>query len=151
MVEKKYIINIYKVVCRRTGAVYIGSTSLSLKDRLARHRSQCKRYNNNKTQYSTECYNIINDNEHEIQLLEVVQTEIKLDALLREGFHIENHINNGYYVVNKCKSGKFLSLGTSEYYKQYYQEKYKEYHKNYYQQHKDEIKQRYQQKKLLRL
>ena len=42
---------IYKIVCNKTGLVYIGSTCKTLETRLKGHMNDCKRYLNKKSNH----------------------------------------------------------------------------------------------------
>ena len=125
---------IYKIVCNITGKVYIGSTTLSLSQRLVQHRTDYNRWKNGKRDFTTS-FGIIENGNYDIVLIEEYPCENKENLYQRERFYIES-IN----CVNKYIPTRTL--------KEYYIEnadKIKEYHKIYYIDNADKIK---EQKKL---
>jgi hypothetical protein len=67
---------IYKIVCNKTGKIYIGSTCELLCQRLAKHRSQYKSFISGTKGYITS-FDIIKDNDYDIILIEDVNAENK--------------------------------------------------------------------------
>ena len=129
---------IYKIVCNTTGLQYIGSTcNPYLSTRLAGHRSDYKRYLQNKTRYISS-FEVLKNNNYEIILLESYPCETKDQLHARERFYI---INNE--CVNMIKNvGLANELGYIEYKKQYRtenKEKIAESKKQYYTKNKEKI------------
>lgn len=136
---------IYKIVCNITGNCYIGSTcNPKLSQRLAQHRKNYKDYLNGKYNYTTS-FDIIENGNYEIILLELFPCVCKEQLLARERYYIE---------TNNCVN-KYLPLRTKkEYYEEHkdkikeqrkeYREKNKiqngEYFRKYYELHKEQLK-----------
>ena len=92
---------IYKIVCNTTGLIYIGSTCEPiLARRLAKHRTDYKRYFDGKSNYITS-FKILENNNYEIILIENVICESKDELHKKERFHIES-----YECVNKHIPGR---------------------------------------------
>jgi len=72
---------VYEIICWTTGLRYIGSTTLSLNDRLNDHISKSKNRNNS-SRY------VIEHNNYEIYELEKCDNEI--DLRIREDYHIRH-------------------------------------------------------------
>ena len=87
---------IYKLVCDTTKKIYIGSTTLKLCKRLAHHNSDFKIYNKGNKKYNTS-YEILENDNYQIVLLENVKCDNREELLQRERFYIEN-----MECVNKC-------------------------------------------------
>ena len=105
--------------------VYIGSTTLTLCQRLAGHRDDNKRGKGLSSSQVIKCIN------HQITLIELCPCSSKEELLMRERFHIEQ-INS----VNKR-----IPIRTDIEYKEYS----KEYSKEYYIEHKEQQKQYHKQ------
>ena len=111
---------IYKIVCNITGLIYIGSTCKPiLTRRLAKHRSDYKRFLNGYKLYLTS-YEVLENNNYDIILIENVVCENK-DALhSRERHYIEslecvNKVIPGrsdkeYYIDNKDKIKEYIKI-----------------------------------------
>lgn len=157
------IYQIQPIIEHDEGDIYIGSTTKNLNTRFTLHKSNFKRYIENKYRntssfYIFEKYGIENC---EIVLLEEFNCETRCELFAKEKEYILN---------NKCVN-KFIPTRTEEEYKKYQAEYYKEHKeyraeyrernkdailnyqaeyreqnkekiKNYYQQNKDAIKQR---------
>lgn len=81
---------IYKIVCNKTGLCYIGSTcEPTLALRLAKHRSNYKTYINGNGNYISS-YQVLENNDYSIVLLESIECNSKDELLARERFYIEN-------------------------------------------------------------
>eukprot|EP00952_Eustigmatos_sp_NYUAD-ZCMA_P012522 50293-Eustigmatos_ZCMA.PRE.1 len=80
---------VYKMVCRVTGLVYVGSTTQTLEQRLAEHLKHYKRWQNGTYVYVTS-YKVIENGKYDIVLLEEVEYETNDQLLRRERHHIEN-------------------------------------------------------------
>lgn len=92
---------IYKLVCNKTGKVYYGSTcEKRLSIRKAKHKNNYKNYLAGKTNFTTS-FNIIENNDYDIVLVELYPCQIKDELLARERFFIENN-----ECVNKSIPGR---------------------------------------------
>jgi len=114
---------IYKIVCRKTGLQYIGSTTEpTLARRMAGHVRNFKRWKKGKFAF-TSSFSVMEENDYYIELVELVPCSSRDELLVRERFHIQN---------NDCVN-KAIPLRTSkEYYednKEVYSEKAKENYK----------------------
>jgi len=81
---------IYKIVCNKTGLVYIGSTSSSLETRLKGHENDCKRYLNKKTNHLISSIFVIVNNDYKIELIENYPCNNKQELIKREYYYIDN-------------------------------------------------------------
>lgn len=121
---------IYKIVCNVTGKIYIGSTCLpTLAKRLAYHRKGYKQYLEQKYPYVSS-FEILENNNYSIILLEEYPCETKDQLLARERYYIDNNV-----CVNKFIPGRTK--------KQYYQENREQALKQkkvYYEENKEKIK-----------
>lgn len=134
---------IYKLECCITGEVYYGSTQYSLNKRMTEHKSNCKRWKEGKTNYTTS-YQIIDRGNYSYSLIETVEYEEKKQLEARERFYIENN-----ECINKCVIGRTVK----EYYeanKEAILERQKAYDKAN-KEHRNELRrQLYLKKKLLK-
>ena len=89
---------IYKIVCNKTGLIYYGSTTNSLKVRLIQHKS---RYFNHRGNAKYSCYEILENNDYKIELVEEVSCETKKQLRDREAYYIKN-----YDCINKVIPGR---------------------------------------------
>ena len=127
---------IYKLQSNQTDVIYYGSTIEDiLTNRLSGHRSQYKRWLENKTNYVTS-FEIVKYDDCKIILVENYPCNTKSELLARENYYIQN---------NECINKQIAYTGMSkEEYKKYHYEKNSEIvklrTKKYYTQHKDEIK-----------
>ena len=80
---------IYKIVCNVTGKVYIGSTIETLARRLAGHRRAYKTFKEGKSTNVTS-YQIIEQGNYDIVLIENCPCESKEELLRRERYFIES-------------------------------------------------------------
>jgi len=112
---------IYKIVCNVTGKVYIGSTCLpTLAKRLAQHRKDYKKYLEQKQNYMTS-YEIIQNGNYSIFLLEECKCETKDQLVVRERFYVES-----IECINKNIPGR-----TRQEYREATKEHISEYNKKY--------------------
>ena len=118
---------IYTIVCYTTGKIYIGSTTMTLKERLRHHK-----YKRNTNCTSME---IIDNNNYNIVLVENYPCKNKKEAELREGMYIRN---------NPCVNIKIPGRTKKEWC-QDNKEKMKEYKKEYYQDNEKKIKEKQKQ------
>ena len=138
---------IYKLECLTTGLIYIGSTTKQyLSQRLSHHLYGYKKYQNNNHHFVSSFQILENDN-YRIELLESVNCNTKDELLAREGYYIKT-----LDCVNKNITGRSK--------KEYYQdnreqilekrndnkEKLNEYNKKYRQDNKEQI-QKYKKEK----
>lgn len=122
---------IYKITSAQTDGIYIGSTIKSLNERLARHKSDYKRYLSGNYHYVSS-FEIVKHNDCVIMLIE----EIRIESIRKLSFFEQLAIDAEPNCINKHKA--FGSVDMSEYGKQYYQthQAYKrEYGKQYCQAH----------------
>ena len=129
---------IYKIECNVTGKVYIGSTcEPTLARRLAGHVGGYKRYLNGTYNYVSS-FDVIQNEDYCIVLLEKYPCNTKDDLYARERYW-----TNNIDCVNKIKGqGMYHEIGEKGYQKQYYndnKEKIIEKSKEYYNDNKDKI------------
>jgi hypothetical protein len=91
---------IYKIVCNETGQVYIGSTVQTLKDRLNDHKSNFKRWLDEKTDWQCASSAIIQFDNYYIELIEHYPCNSKTELEIREGYW-QKQIE----CINKCIAG----------------------------------------------
>lgn len=84
---------IYSIVCKTTGKHYVGSTCSTLQKRLKKHEGYYKK----KTCSS---WQVIENNNYEIILLEDFKCETRRELLKREAFYILK--NRNYINRNNC-------------------------------------------------
>jgi hypothetical protein len=80
---------IYKIMCNVTGKIYIGSTTHSLRMCLAEHRSGYKQYMKKMKGNYVTSYQIIEQGNYDIELVERMEYESKEELLRRERHFIE--------------------------------------------------------------
>jgi hypothetical protein len=170
-IENKYLnAKIYKIIDKSNNNVYIGSTIKTLKQRLSCHEGHYQMYVNGKYTYVSS-FEILQNNNYCIELIEAYPCESKEELEKKEGFVIKS-----IECVNKRIAGQIKDM--VEYQKQYreqhkkiilenakqyreqhkkeiieYEKQYKEtnklkikeYKKQYREQHKNEMKQYYEQ------
>ena len=81
---------IYKIKCRITGEVYIGSTCQSLAVRMTKHRSDVKLLDTGKKTKKCTSYDIIKRGNYEVTILEKFPTTEKFLLNQRERHYIES-------------------------------------------------------------
>ena len=100
---------IYKLVCNKTGLIYVGSTCQRLLcKRLSGHVANYKQWKNGKYNYVTS-FKIIENNDYYMELLEAVLCS-GFDELAKK----ERHYIDSIDCVNKCIAGRTI--------KQYYED-----------------------------
>ena len=138
---------IYKIICHKTGLVYIGSTcEPTLARRLAGHVANYKQYLKGKTNFTTS-FNVIENGVYEIVLIESYSCESKDELYKQESFYIENNI-----CVNKNIPSKRTDEQIFNYNKEYRTKNF-EYFKEYEilrKAHKKEYNKEYNKMKSLR-
>ena len=83
---------IYKLIDNTNGNIYIGSTCLSLKERLQDHKYNYNRYNKKDGKSKgTSSYDIIKNNDYKIELLENFPCKSKQELLRKEREYIESN------------------------------------------------------------
>ena len=123
---------IYKLVCNKTGLIYIGSTCQRLLcKRLSGHVANYKCWKNGKGTYTTS-FNIIDNGDYYMELLEAVSCS-SFDELAKK----ERHYIESIDCINKLIPGR----NHKESCKQYYDNN-KEKMKQYYSDNKEKIKAR---------
>ena len=129
---------IYKIVSPHTDKIYIGSTTKQyLSQRLAKHKSDFKRWQQGKARNITS-FNLIELGDVEIILLELYPCNSKDELTSRER-HWYNL--NKELVINKLRPSFTLEERKKEQ-KEYYQNNYEyiqEYYKKYRESRKDEL------------
>ncbi len=117
---------IYKIVCRKTGLVYIGSTTNKyLCNRLGQHNHRFK--NKHLNQYTSS--KVLEGGDYYIELIELVTYDNKDELTKRERYWIENT-----ECVNKQIAGQ-----TKQEYRELIKDTQKEYMKNYYLENKQKF------------
>ena len=92
---------IYKIICHKTGFIYIGSTcEPTLAKRLVKHRAEYVQYLKGKKRYVTS-FKILENEVYEIVLIESCSCKSKDELHRQERFYIENNV-----CVNKCVPGR---------------------------------------------
>ena len=95
---------IYKIVCNKTGLVYIGSTYKPLNERLKRHEYNCKRYLDKKCNTFISSIYVIFNNDYKIELIENYPCNNKKELEDREYFHIDD---NNCINILRHSTGKY--------------------------------------------
>ena len=132
---------IYKIVCRITNLIYIGSTTNKyLCNRLGQHKYAI----NNKNLRQSTSKEVLKNNDYYIELIELVPCNSKDELTKRERFYIEStdcvnkcvpgRTSKEYYSVNKDKLIKYQTE-----YNEQNKEKISEHKKIYREQNKDII------------
>ncbi len=81
---------IYKIVCNKTGLVYIGSTYRSLEQRLKEHKADCNKYLDKKSKHLISSIYVIFNNDYNIELIENFPCNNKNELQKREYYYIDN-------------------------------------------------------------
>ena len=144
---------IYKIIDNTNGNIYIGSTTQTLSRRLAKHKGHYQSYLNDNNNFMTS-FDIIQNGNYEIVLIENVNCETKEQLHARERFHIENnkclnkviptrtrHEYNRYQIEN---NKEHIQQQKHKHYEKY-KETIKEKHKTYYDNNSDKIKEQRKQ------
>ena len=120
---------VYRIVCRKTGKQYIGSTCKKLlSQRLACHVCDFKKWKENRHHFLTS-FEVLKENDYYIELVELVPCSCNDELLVRERFHIENNI---------CENKQLPTRTTKEHYEDN-KEELNEKSRKYQQDHKEEI------------
>ena len=137
---------IYKIVCNKTGMVYVGSTIQTLKYRLTKHKCNYKCYLNGKGHYTTS-FKILENNDYYIDLIEEFNYNTKKDIFDKESGYIREIECVNKYIPNRTKKEYYNDNKDkrNEYGKKYYEDnkdKLNENKKKYTQDNKDKIRER---------
>ena len=147
---------IYRLVCNITKKEYIGSTTVKLNRRLSNHITDYKKYLNNKRHYISS-FQILENNNYTIVLIENYPCNSKEELLQRERFFIENiecvnynipirtEEENKEYDKEHCKTEKYKNRKKEHRINNI--EKYKLYTKQYRELNKEKIKQYFEDNK----
>jgi hypothetical protein len=81
---------IYKIICNKTGLVYIGSTCRTLEERLKEHINDSKRYLNKERNIFISSIFVTFNNDFNIELIENYSCDNRQQLENRENFHISN-------------------------------------------------------------
>jgi hypothetical protein len=81
---------IYKIVCNKTGLVYIGSTCKTLDERLKQHEYDAKRYLDKKSNKFVSSIYIIISNDYKMELIENYSCNHKKELETKEYYYITN-------------------------------------------------------------
>jgi len=140
---------IYKLVCKTSGDIYIGSTYCTLEERLTRHKNDYVSFNSKikGVTYRTS-FEILKKNNYIIELIENFPCYSRYVLHRREGLYQRNN-----KCVNTCiagRTGSELSKDKGPVYRKKLYEKHKEKNKevhnaraiDYYHKNKDKIKQK---------
>ncbi len=79
---------IYRIICNKTGLVYIGSTCRTLEERLKEHANDSKRYLNKETDIFISSIFVTYNNDFKIELIENYPCDNRHQLENRETFHI---------------------------------------------------------------
>lgn len=99
--EGKIVGRIYRLVSNNTDKIYIGSTILSLKNRLRIHESEYRRFLSNKIHRNVTSYEIINKNDYRIELIKEIPCSSRRE-LRKEENEVIKHYND--ICINKNAS-----------------------------------------------
>ena len=104
---------IYKIVCNKTGLVYVGSTCCTLKKRLKQHEHGFNNYINNKSNILISSFFILLQKDYQMILLEEFPSINKKQLVEREYYYIDilDSVNFQRYQCNSdyyCKSDKII-------------------------------------------
>ena len=132
---------IYKIVCNNSGRIYIGSTYLTLEERLKKHELDYKHYLIGKCKYPhIRSFDIFKDKNYSIELIKNFPCKNRTELEREEGLHQrEAHYNDDIDCVNKV----ILGRTGKEYHKEWSEnnkEKLKIYKKEYYENNKDYLR-----------
>lgn len=143
------LINFYKIVCNTSGAIYVGSTCMSIRIRLQKHEYDYRQYLENKIRFITS-FTILEKNNYNIQLIDSVEC---VDRKQRDSIELLHILNEN--CVNKNQPGRDVKQWyqdnkekVKEHKKQYYQdnkEYFDEYKRQYYQDNKEKLNERHRQ------
>jgi flagellar biosynthesis/type III secretory pathway protein FliH len=130
---------IYKISCKTDpNLIYVGSTTLSLWQRLRYHKNDCKKMSRN-----AKLYQQINDNDWsnwEIELIEEVEFEDKKKLYEREGHYIQSIGTLNTYIAGRDdKQYREDNRDKARECQKQWRKDNRQYQKQYRQQNKEEI------------
>lgn len=133
---------IYKLVCNKTGKVYIGSTTYKyLSERLSGHRKNYKEYLYKGRRYITS-FDILENEDYRIELIELFPCNSKDELRAREQIYIDTvECINKYNAFTSPEEAKLKAV---EYKKKLYEENKEEIYskiKQYRESNKEHVKQ----------
>ncbi len=152
----------YKIIDNTSDMIYIGSTCMTLEQRLKYHKVNYKGFKKG-IQNNTTSFKILENNNYKIKLVKNYPCNNKQELNLEEGKIIKQLKNDGLNIINKCIAGQIHKDSVFQYYqnnKDKINETHKEYNKNnkdkinqylkeYRQINKDKIKEKAKQKMLM--
>ena len=121
---------IYKLVNDSTNRIYIGSTTIPLKQRLSNHKSSNKRYRNGKGQYLSAC-DLFDDGEVTIELMEECPCDNRRALTVRERHHLDK---NRSVCVNHNTPSRTIAE-----YNENNKDAIRSYHRKYYTAHRPKL------------
>ncbi len=94
---------IYKIVCNKTGLIYIGSTYRTLEHRLKEHIDNCNKYIDKKSNSLISSIYVIYYNNYTIELIENFPCQNRRELEKREFYYISNSdcVNSIRYLHDK--------------------------------------------------
>ena len=131
---------VYKIVSDQTDQIYVGSTCLSLAQRLAGHKSNYKTFLKRGTHFITS-FDIVKYDDCKIILIEVFPCDQRCELEAREYYHMkgfENKVNT----VMPTRTSKQHYQENKELYQEKnknYNEGHPDYNKDYYKDNKDSL------------
>ena len=133
---------IYAIRCLTSGKQYIGSTTnKTLARRLAQHKSAHTRFTKGLKQSKMTSFEIIEENNYRIELIEHYPCESKDELFSREGYFIRE-----LECVNKVVAGRTAKEWTTQYRqanKEKITERVEKYNQKYYSNNKEKEKERH--------
>lgn len=145
---------IYAVKSHNSDLVYIGSTTVGLKQRLASHVSSYKNFIENKGAHYMSANKILECEDYYIELIKDFPCETKKTLLIEEGKEmLKFEAENPDKLVNRCIAGltvkeqhkrsyerhKEKRLESCKKYREEHKEEYAISHRNYYEKNKDRL------------
>jgi len=113
---------IYKITSEASGLTYYGSTTMSLYNRMIRHRAAYQRYTTGASVAFTSSFMVLGHDDAEISLVEIYSCNSNRELCEREGHYIRN---------NECVNLNIAGRTTQQYY-QDNKERYAETNRSYY-------------------
>ena len=123
---------IYKIYRYGIDEIYIGSTCISLSQRLAKHRQDYNEFLSGKRNY-TSSYELVKHNDCKIELIEEYSCENMEQLRKKEGYYIRN--------IENCINRRIAGRTKREYYEENL-DKFKENGKKYREENADKIKEK---------
>ena len=148
---------IYKLWSPSKNIVYIGSTTETLAQRLAKHKANHKAYNNDNTKNYCSSYLVLDCEDYKIELLEEYACNNRQQLFKKEGEYIKNNECINQFIAGRTKQEyyndnidkiKQYRIDNIDKTKEYYidnVDKLKEQHKQYYINNIDKLKEQNKQ------